>query len=33
MQIFSFIIGMAFGAFFTILTIIVLSDMKEDKRK
>ena len=30
MQIFSFIIGMAFGAFFTILTLIVVSDM-EDK--
>ena len=33
MQIFSFIIGMAFGAFFTIFTIIVLSDMNEEKRK
>lgn len=29
-MIFSFIIGMAFGAFFTILTLIVVSDMEDE---
>lgn len=31
MQIFSFIIGMAFGAFFTVFFLIIVTDIKEDK--